>query len=759
MLYLESFMQTFKREWTGIDRLRMDKFYQLVRFMFRQSFEMLKRKNWESSAVCRFLELLRVQLLQSGSEAPVGLQFHVLDVYMPELAAVGAAELTADQNLTFIEPFCKTAAKTKDLALFSTICSSVFSTIMDQAPLAVEDLIKELKAAEASDADSGQASEEEEEEDDEGPGGRSRKPDGGINGHERKEEEEEEEDNLPHLAPHDDDDDDGESVLQFDYGALADMLFQLSKQSSTPSKSRQKLYKIIRELRNLSKGIFPNDSFPEEVSTDEEDDMFCSRKMMKRKVEEDEGRPSFKKRKTKEASAPKKPKRDSEEVDGKKSAPSVKEEKRKKRRKKKKAGATKEAGAPTPNAISSEALLLSEAKEEPPVSGGTGEERETSGAEPGGPSGADAATSGKKKKRRRRRKRKSQTEGIVVESQASADVEDPPPERDATPTCEKPPSPAGVNGSAADSATPSGKKVKRRKNKADEDAKIEAVPEITSAGEEPSGDAAAAAVQPVKKKKGKPKEAAPEASPAADENGATPTMKTRKKNQEEAETAAEVVAMTTPAKKKQKRPSPKNKEGKGETEAQAVGSEAAALPTGDGEKPAKRKRKMKIPVAFEYEADELEAAPVSGVAGEAAADAGAPATPPSAATTRKRAETPGSDFITFQTNVAVPTPLFSKTKARPGSKKRRTPKSESKKVTFGLKNNKTAEFKKTDRSLLLSPDGSSRVPFDPRQKPKFGVLKAPPMLTSRKIKTPPRKAAPATPKTTPKRRPSAADFF
>lgn len=29
LLYLESFLQTFKREWTGIDRLRMDKFFQV----------------------------------------------------------------------------------------------------------------------------------------------------------------------------------------------------------------------------------------------------------------------------------------------------------------------------------------------------------------------------------------------------------------------------------------------------------------------------------------------------------------------------------------------------------------------------------------------------------------------------------------------------------------------------------------------------------------------------------------------------------
>jgi len=87
-----------------------------------------------------------------------------------------------------------------------------------------------------------------------------------------------------------------------------------------------------------------------------------------------------------------------------------------------------------------------------------------------------------------------------------------------------------------------------------------------------------------------------------------------------------------------------------------------------------------------------------------------------------------------------------------------TPKSESKKVTFGLKNNKTAEFRKTDRSLLLSPEGSSRVPFDPEQKPRCGVLKSPSPTVSVK-KTPKAKKSLTTPKKTPKGRPTAADFF
>ncbi|XP_018552110.1 ribosomal RNA processing protein 1 homolog A [Lates calcarifer] len=360
-LYLESFLQTFKREWTGIDRLRMDKFFQLVRFMFRQTFEMLKKKNWENSVVARFLELLMTQLLQSSSAAPIGLQFHFLDLYMTELAAVGSAELTADQNLMFIEPFCRTAAKTKDLTLFRAICNSIFSTIIDQAPFAIEDLMKELKAAE--DSDSGQASEEDDEDQIKEKTSKplSKKRTGKqINGSrseaeeddKEEQQEDEDEDELLHLEESDTelpcDDDDIVPVLQFDYVGLADKLFELASRSSTPSQNRQRLYKIIKVLRDLSEGIFPQDEYPEEVSTDEDDEMFGSRKRMKRgggHLEKDvEGTPAAKKikGKKKEGSTLEKQNKDLGKDESADLSPN---NENKKKKKKKKAGQSRSAGS------------------------------------------------------------------------------------------------------------------------------------------------------------------------------------------------------------------------------------------------------------------------------------------------------------------------------------------------------------------------------------------------------------------------------
>ncbi|KAJ8379153.1 hypothetical protein AAFF_G00230650 [Aldrovandia affinis] len=126
----------------------------------------------------------------------------------------------------------------------------------------------------------------------------------------------------------------------------------------------------------------------------------------------------------------------------------------------------------------------------------------------------------------------------------------------------------------------------------------------------------------------------------------------------------------------------------------------------------------------------------------------------------KAASGTASDFITFQ-SPSIPKPLFCRrakgSPRTPTSRKQSslTPLSESKKVTFGLKNNKTAEFKKTDRSLMVSPDGSSRVPFDPQQRPRVGVLKSPARPPAAKGKGKGKKnSAPA-----PKGRPRAADFF
>ncbi|XP_049904275.1 ribosomal RNA processing protein 1 homolog B-like isoform X3 [Epinephelus moara] len=779
-LYLESFLQTFKREWTGIDRLRMDKFLQLVRFMFRQIFEMLKRKNWESGMVARFLDLLTVQLLQSSSEAPSGLQFHILDLYMTELAAVGSAELTADQNLIFIEPFCKTAAKTKDRSLSGAICSSIFSTIIDQAPFAIDDLMKELKAAKAS--DSGQASEEDDKEDQ--PKEKMSKPVGKkgtskqINGKKLNEEKDDSELlNLEDLDTEVSCDDDIGPVLQFDYAALVDKLFELASRSSTPSHNRKRLYKIIKVLRDLNKGIFPQDEYPEEVSTDEDDEMFGSRKRMKRgggqMEEEDEGAPAAKKSKgkKKKASTLNKLNKDSGKDHNEPTDPAANIENKKNKKKKKKRKKKKNAGE---GGSAGKEENTERSEHEQTVDQAQSAIKDTEG----GPECSQTEDSGKEAQMQSSLSSLKVIEAATTEGQSGtlllSEVNEQPTvtvtEETSQPTScttdNKGPSKKLL--SEAD-ATVSGKKTQKKKGlkavcnrkrnkmdlKADESPQVKPETqfevegkhtdaEITSVGQEESQDATTVPLKKKTKKKGKQEDATLGALPAADETTVTPLKKNREKNQKESTTAEEKgvetklavdaekvlfdITMTTPA-KKQKKSAPAKVHDKDQTQSQVVGSVDEEPPLDDNERLSSsgkldKRKKRKIPVIFEYEVDELQVAAWQATS------------------------------LNGLTEEEEPVGKMSKP-----SRKSRTPTAESKKVTFGLKNNKTAEFRKTDRSLLVSPDGSSRVPFDPEQKPKFGVLKSPPtQLSIRKTPKVNKKSISIIPKRKLQQRLSETDF-
>uniref|UniRef100_A0A2D4LSF1 Uncharacterized protein n=1 Tax=Micrurus spixii TaxID=129469 RepID=A0A2D4LSF1_9SAUR len=94
-LFIQTFWQTVNREWNGLDRLRLDKFYMLIRMMLRQSFEVLKRNEWNESLIERFLNMLIMEVMHPDSHAPIGIKLHFIDIYLEELATVGAKEVSS----------------------------------------------------------------------------------------------------------------------------------------------------------------------------------------------------------------------------------------------------------------------------------------------------------------------------------------------------------------------------------------------------------------------------------------------------------------------------------------------------------------------------------------------------------------------------------------------------------------------------------------------------------------------------------------
>ncbi len=58
LAFLAGFWEAIVREWNGIDRLRMDKYYMLVRKFVNASFRLLRRAEWDTIALARYNEIL-----------------------------------------------------------------------------------------------------------------------------------------------------------------------------------------------------------------------------------------------------------------------------------------------------------------------------------------------------------------------------------------------------------------------------------------------------------------------------------------------------------------------------------------------------------------------------------------------------------------------------------------------------------------------------------------------------------------------------
>uniref|UniRef100_A0A8C6WCM3 Ribosomal RNA processing 1 n=1 Tax=Nannospalax galili TaxID=1026970 RepID=A0A8C6WCM3_NANGA len=283
-LFLRAFWQTMIREWVGIDRLRLDKFYMVRTVPAPEAGDPPAQGLSRGS----FGMCLPSQLQKCLS--PSWKVSEKVNSTLEHCAGLGTG-LTADQNLQFINPFCQIAAHTEDSLVLHSITRNIFETIVEQAPLAIEDLMNELDAQngeeDVSDGDE-ESSEGEQEQD----SARRRPPAGersglslvpvlaesrglagflGRTGRSRPARARQQDlvstllpakkvtlsSTQPSSAPQadgeqvQDDEDSAGPVLQFDYEAVANRLFELASGQSTPSQNRKR--------------TFPEDDVPEKA--------------------------------------------------------------------------------------------------------------------------------------------------------------------------------------------------------------------------------------------------------------------------------------------------------------------------------------------------------------------------------------------------------------------------------------------------------------------------------------------------------------
>jgi ribosomal RNA-processing protein 1 len=141
--FIRAFYRTMQREWGGIDRLRMDKFYNLIRCFQRETFVYLAKSHWRSESIAWVNAILTkgpIGLDAEGAAGHVsktpGLQLHMVDIFLEEVTEALNQGITAETWMLVLEPYIQLLGSAVDKAVFERVYERVFKELAGKKWLA-----------------------------------------------------------------------------------------------------------------------------------------------------------------------------------------------------------------------------------------------------------------------------------------------------------------------------------------------------------------------------------------------------------------------------------------------------------------------------------------------------------------------------------------------------------------------------------------------------------------------------------------------
>ncbi|CCL98081.1 uncharacterized protein FIBRA_00075 [Fibroporia radiculosa] len=131
LAFLCGFWEATVREWNSIDRLRIDKYYMLVRRFVNASFRLLMKTGWDSASCAEYNTILTHRggpLCPDDIRVPASLAYHLADIYLEELDKALSSPLNSSPApaplSTLSTPFFTLAARTPSNASYQRIQSA-----------------------------------------------------------------------------------------------------------------------------------------------------------------------------------------------------------------------------------------------------------------------------------------------------------------------------------------------------------------------------------------------------------------------------------------------------------------------------------------------------------------------------------------------------------------------------------------------------------------------------------------------------------
>jgi len=250
LIFMKTFFKTMGREWFGIDKWRMDKFMMMVRRFVRQIFKYNKKMAWDLELTEKISDIVGENLILANiNDTSLGLQMHVTDVFLEELAKVGGEDLDQAVLDLYLEPFFKVVSVGRECRLRDHVVERVFSHLIRQSDPGLEwEMDKEVESlgnieiieGDEEEGDDDDVDMDEEEQD---TNGKVEDPRAGRVDVE-----------IPQL--------------KLDYQQMSEKFFELGSDDKTMVANRNILYRLSKNFKDVANDVFPlgDDTSDEEPS-------------------------------------------------------------------------------------------------------------------------------------------------------------------------------------------------------------------------------------------------------------------------------------------------------------------------------------------------------------------------------------------------------------------------------------------------------------------------------------------------------------
>ncbi|KAJ3041401.1 ribosomal RNA-processing protein 1 [Rhizophlyctis rosea] len=138
--YVEAFWKTMAKEWRGLDRLRLDKFYMLLRKFHGAAFKYLEKESWKEERVTEYLDILRrlPLKLNDANGIPESLCYHTGEAYIEELQKAVGKKVPAETCTQLLDPYFDILSRNASTQIYERVREHIFDKVLEVHASAAE---------------------------------------------------------------------------------------------------------------------------------------------------------------------------------------------------------------------------------------------------------------------------------------------------------------------------------------------------------------------------------------------------------------------------------------------------------------------------------------------------------------------------------------------------------------------------------------------------------------------------------------------